>query len=307
MPLSRAALTALRATRAEAPYATRTISASSTRYDSARCSLRSIVALETLHHELFEGLSGQIQGIRDVVRALVLVPDRRPGLFGKVGGIDGVGQLDGLHHLAEHAVTEDHNGRTVLVGDVERGEREVAHLLHGRGCEDDDVEVAVAGCARRLPVIRLGRLDAAEAGATALNVDDDARQIGTRHVGDALALERDAGRRRGRHDARARSRSAVDHVDRGDLAFSLKVGPSDLGHALGHVGRKLGLRRDGVTEEEAASRTQRAFCESLVSLHHDFLCHDNPYLSTVMATSGHISAHEQHPVHASRSMQCAGW
>ena len=31
------------------------------------------------------------------------------------------------------------------------------------------------------------------------------------------------------------------------------------------------------------------------------------YLSTVIATSGHMTAQDMHPVHASRSVQYAGW
>ena len=104
-----------------------------------------------------------------------------------------------------------------------------------------------------LPVVGLGGLDAAKARAAALHVDDDAGQVGAGHIRDALALERDARRRRRRHHASAGRRCAVDHVDGRDLAFGLQIRAADLGHALGHVGGKLGLRRDGIAEEETAA------------------------------------------------------
>ena len=59
--------------------------------------------------------------------------------------------------------------------------RQVRHLLHGRGREDEHVEIAVTGASCCLEVIGLRRLDAAEARAAALDVDDQRGQIRARH------------------------------------------------------------------------------------------------------------------------------
>ena len=54
---------------------------------------------------------------------------------------------------------------------------EVGHLLHTGGSQDDHVVVAVTAAAGGLEVVRLGGLDAAQAGAATLHVDDKCRQI----------------------------------------------------------------------------------------------------------------------------------
>ena len=155
-----------------------------------------------------------------------------------------------------------------------------------------------------LPVIGLGRLDAAQPRAAALDVDDDAGKVGARHVRNALTLERHARRGGRRHDARTCRSGAIDHVDGRDLAFGLQISAALLGHALGHIGCNLGLGRDGIAEEEAASGADGRFGHGLVALHqHLFLRHQR---ITSIATSGHISAHEQQPVHLDASISRAG-
>ena len=228
---------------------------------------------------------------------------RCPGLLGKT--LFGLWQNDRLHHLAEHAVGKHHDRRAVLVGQIEGAVNAVGHLLHCRGRKHGHEEVAVPRRACGLPIVGLRWLDAAEARAPSLHVDDDARQIRAGHVRDALAFKRDSGARRGRHRASAGGRGAVHHVDCRDFAFSLQIRPADLRHTLGHVGRKLGLRRDGITEEETAPGAQRAFRKRLVSLHKNLFSHNSPP-NRDGQTSGHITAHEQHPTHFDWSMQCAG-
>ena len=214
------------------------------------------------------------------------MPRRRPGLLGEA--LLGLRQNDRLHHLAQHAVGKHHDRRAVLVGQVEGTVDAVGHLLHCRGSKHGHEEVAVPRRARGLPIVGLGRLDAAEARTPSLHVDDDAWQIRAGHVRDALAFKRDSGARRGRHRASTGGRGAVHHVDCRDFAFSLQIRPADLRHTLGHVGRKLGLRRDGITEEETAPGAQRAFRKRLVSLHKNLFSHNSP-----PNRDGDIGAHDR--------------
>ena len=188
-----------------------------------------------------------------------------PGLLGEIGL--GFRELDRLQHLAQHAVGKDHDGHAVLVRQIERAVDVVGHLLHGRGGQDDDVEVTVPQRTRCLPVVRLRGLDATQAGTAALDVDDDARQIGARHVRDALALQRDAGRARGRHRPSTRSRCAVHHVNGGYLRLCLEVGAALLDHALRHVRSKFCLRGDWVPKEAAASCPNCGLSQCLVTFH----------------------------------------
>ena len=211
---------------------------------------------------------------------------RCPGLLGEA--LLGLRQNDRLHHLAQHAVGKHHNRRAVLVGQVEGVIDAVGHLLHCRGSKHGHEEVAVPRRARGLPIVGLGGLDAAETRAPSLHVDDDARQIRACHVRNALAFKRDSGARRGRHRTSAGGRGAIHHVDGRDLAFSLQIRPANLRHALGHVGRKLGLRRDGIAEEETAPSAQRTFCERLVSLHENLFSHNSP-----PNRDGDVGAHDR--------------
>ena len=151
-------------------------------------------------------------------------------------------------------------------------------------------------CACRLPIVRLRRLNGTETRTTAFDVNDQTRKVGACDVGDTLALERNARRRRTRHDTCTSGGCAVHHIDGSDFAFRLQIGAALFGHALGHVGCKLGLRGDRVTEEESATCADGALGDGLVALHEYFLCHVS-HLQTVIATSGHITAHVAQPVH----------
>ncbi len=104
-----------------------------------------------------------------------------------------LGELNGLHHLADHAVGDDHDGALVLVGGVEGDAHEVDALLDGGGGKDDEVVVTVAAALGGLEVVRLAGLDGAEAGAAAHHVHDDAGQLGAGYVADALLLQGDSG------------------------------------------------------------------------------------------------------------------
>ena len=264
--------------------------------------LHRLIALETLDVQTLQLIGGQVKGVDDVMLALALVPSGGPRLLRQL--LNALGKHDGLHHLAEHAVGEDHGRHAVLVGLLEGQVRQIGHLLDGGRSEHEHLEIAMAHGAGGLPVVGLRGLDAAKARAAALHVDDDAGKVGARHIRDALALKRHARRRRRGHDARAGRRCSVDHVDSRDLAFGLQIRAAFLGHALGHVSGNLGLRRDGIAEEETASCADDRLRHGLVALHeHLFLRHQR---ITSIATSGHISAHEQQPVHLDASISRAG-
>ena len=231
------------------------------------------------------------------------------GPVGRAFFQDGLfGQDDGLHHLAHRAVGQQHGGHAVFKCQTEGLLRQVRHLLHGRGREDEYVEIAVTGASCCEEVIGLRRLDAAEARAAALDVDDQRGQIRARQIRDALALERDAGAGRGGHGELAGGRDAVDHVDGRDLTFRLEEHAADLRHALGHIGRDLRLRGNGVAEVMAAAAADGGFCDGLVALHQYFFLHSPllSHFSTVMTQSGHIVAQNAQPTHWSGSVSSTG-
>ena len=89
-----------------------------------------------------------------VVRPLALGAVGRPVLRRQVA-LHGLSPLYGLHHLADHAVCEHHDGRAVIIRNVEGLLREIRGLLYGRGREHDSTVIPVAAAARRLKIIRL--------------------------------------------------------------------------------------------------------------------------------------------------------
>ena len=112
-----------------------------------------------------------------------------------------------------------------------------------------------------------GPLTAAEAWTAALDVDDKRWKVGAREVGDSLGLERDARARARSHRAATSRGAAIDHVDRGDFAFRLEERAADLRHALCHVRRDFGLRRDRITKIMPATAAYRRLGDRLVALH----------------------------------------
>ena len=64
-----------------------------------------------------------------------------------------------------------------------------------------NLETAVAAGLRGLRIVLLGGLDRAEAGAAALNIDDETGDIGAGDIGDTLGFQRNSGRGGGGHNA----------------------------------------------------------------------------------------------------------
>ena len=103
--------------RAVAPKDTSTISASShhERLGTLLAGLHRLIALETLDVQALELVCRQVERVHDVVFALAFHgrwwPKASPAAAPRVSG-----KHDGLHHLAEHAVGEDHGRHAILVG-----------------------------------------------------------------------------------------------------------------------------------------------------------------------------------------------
>ena len=217
------------------------------------------------------GLRVDVQGVDDGAGAVRRghMAGRGPGLGLEISrglAVAGLIHVHGLHHLADQAVAQDHDGVAVAVGDVKGLLRQRHSLLHRAGRQHAHAVVAMTAAARGLVVVALRGLNAAQAGAAAHHVDDDAGQLSAHDVADALLLEADSGRGGAGHHAPARAGRAVDHVDGRDLAFGLQKAAAHLGHALGHVFGNLILGRDGIAEKEAASGLDGSLGNRLVAL-----------------------------------------
>ena len=166
----------------------------------------------------------------------------------------------------------------------------------------------MAKAAGGLPIVCLGRLDAAEPRAASLHVDDDGRQVGACQIRDALAFQRDSGRAGRRHGAGACRGSSVNHVDGGYFAFGLQIRSANFRHSLGHICGELGLGGDGVPEEVSAPGRYGGGSHGLVALHENLVLFCHMYhLHTLIATSGHMVAQFAQPVHLFSSTRRAGW
>ena len=174
---------------------------------------------------------------------------------------------DGLHHLPDGAVRQDHGGHEVLVRQVEALDGEAGHLLHGGGGQDDHAVVPVTAALGGLEVVGLAGLDAAQAGAAPLDVHHEGGHVGTGYVAQALALQGNSRAGGGGHDPHPGGGGAVDHVDGGDLALRLEEHAADLGHLFRHVGGDLRLGGDGVAEVVAAARPDGGLRDGFVALH----------------------------------------
>ena len=121
-------------------------------------------------------------------------------------------------HLAEVAVTDDHDRVAILEGELERDHGDVEHLLGRCGGKHDGMCVAVAeAAADELDVGLLGS-DVAKARASPHDVHEDSRHLGADHVGDALEHQAEARGAGEGHTALACSPGPVHHVDRRNLA-----------------------------------------------------------------------------------------
>ena len=253
---------------------------------------------------LLQLLRLQAQGVDDIMGPLHFRAGGSPTAV-KVPGRD-LRQLHRLHHLAHRPVGQDHGDHSVLVRQIKALDRQAGHLLDRRRGQDDLAHIAVAAALDGLEIIRLGGLDPAQARAAALDIDDQRREVARRDIGQALALQRDAGAGAGGHGPLPSCRRAQDHIDRRQLALCLQEHAADLRHTLCHIGRDLCLRGDGIAEIMTAAGADGRFRNGFVALHQYFFRH-YAHLSTVMTQSGHIVAQNAQPTQALASVTCAGW
>ena len=216
---------------------------------------------------LLQLLGLEIQRVDDPRGALAHRPGGRKVLRGQLHPGQIVAELDRLHHLAEHPVGQHHDRVAVVVGLVERDLHEVGQLLQACGGIDQQAVVAIPAAPRRLEVVGLRGLYAAQPRSAAHDVDDDARQLGAGDVGDALLLERDPRRRRRGHHPGPAAAGPIDHVDGRDLTLGLDEHATDFGQLRRHVFRQLGLRGDRVAEERPAPGPDGCRPDDLVALH----------------------------------------
>ncbi len=226
----------------------------------------------------FQCLGLQAQGFHHIARTVPLIPAGDSprlaagdlprlyeGLFLRQG--------HGLHHLAHHAVREDHYGRAPGFRQGRGLVEDVHGLLEiGRG-EHGHVVIAVTAAAGDLEIIRLAGLNAADAGAAAGNVEDDERHLGGAKKAEALLHQGDAWGGGGNEHASPGSARAIGHVDRAQLAFRLHEGTTPLGQLFGHIFGYLALGGDGIAEIEATAAPHGGFGKGLVALHQNLLRH----------------------------------
>ena len=90
----------------------------------------------------------------------------------------------------------------------------------------------------------------------------------------------------------------INHVNSSYFTLCLYKCTAMLNHLSGHIMHDFCLRRDRITKIMTASGTDRCFCDNLISLHQNSLCHTiSPYLSTVITESGHVVAQNVQPMH----------
>ena len=136
-------------------------------------------------------------------------------------------KFDGFHHLAKHAVAAHNDGGAVLIGQVEAQVNQVDHFLDGGRCQGEGAIVAVSAAACGLEIVRLRRLNGAEARAAAHHVDDHAGQFASGDVADAFLHKGNTGGRGAGGDAGAGAGRAVEHVNSCNFRFGLKESSAD--------------------------------------------------------------------------------
>ena len=188
-----------------------------------------------------------------------------PGVDGGQIALGDFLPLDGLHHLADQTVQNDHAGVTILESNVEGLLNEVDSLLNVAGSQADHAIVAVAAAAGSLEIVTLTGLNGTQTGAAAHAVDDDSGDLGTDHVRDTFLLQADAGRRGGSHSLQTAAACAVDHVDSSQLGLSLNEHAAVLGHVRGHILRDFALRSDGITEIAVATCTNSSLSDCFIA------------------------------------------
>ena len=190
----------------------------------------------------------------------------RPPLLGKLA-VRATVRHQRLFHLADHRIAQQHHRGAVDIGQIEGVHGQVVHLLHGVWGQHRNPVAAVPSPFHRLEVVRLRGVDPPEPRAGAGDVDDDARQLRPRHIGDPLLFQRDTGTGRGGHGAHAAGRGSQEHVYGGHLALGLDELAADQWEFPRQVLRYVTLRGDRITEIVAAASLDGSHGGGLVPLY----------------------------------------
>ncbi len=142
-----------------------------------------------------------------------------------------LGISEGLGHPVVHAEIEighDEDRRLQLLGEIEGRLRHLEALLHAAGEQHDVLGVAVREEGDGEQVALLVARGHPGGGADALDVEDDAGQLGEVAEAGELRHQRDAGAGGRGHGARAGPACAEHHADGGQFVFRLNDGEGGL-------------------------------------------------------------------------------
>lgn len=120
---------------------------------------------------LLAGLGLDEQGGNEVVVGPSVSSACRPVLGGQFP-LGDIVPFDGLHHLADHTVSQHHHWIAVAVGQVKCLLCQIHSLLDVTGSQNDGAVVAIPAATGGLVVVGLGGLDGPQAGAAPHHVDD---------------------------------------------------------------------------------------------------------------------------------------
>ena len=96
-------------------------------------------------------------------------------------------------HLTDHRIGQNHRRHPIAVRQIKAKDRHVVHLLNRIRGENDNVVTTVATALHRLKIISLRGINTTETGTATTDIDDQARTLTARHIGDPLLLEGDTG------------------------------------------------------------------------------------------------------------------
>ncbi len=217
-----------------------------------------VVEFERCDDVLFASVFASVHGPRTLAANLV---------FGAARTL--LGQHHLLHHLANHAVGQNHRHAAVFKRQVPCQTHEVAHLLHARWRQHYGVVVAVAAALACLEVVGLRGVNGAKAGTAAHHVDHQRGHLARGHVAHALLHQAEARARCGCEHGLAACGAGIHHVDCRHLALGLHHH-----HASGVPGllllqglEHLALRGYGVTEVAVGAIADCRHGQRLVALH----------------------------------------
>ena len=267
-----------------------------------------------LHHQitLLHHFRFQFQGSHDIRLSVLLTTDGSPRtflcnlLFRAARFHRRKHHL--LHHLTDDTITQYHRRITVFESQGESQVHEVSHLLHRSRSQYNHIIVTITTTTSSLEIITLRRLDSTQSRTATLHVDDDTRNLGTRHIGNTLLHQSHTRTRRSSKHTLTSTRTAINHIDGSHLTLSLEH------HHTRSLPRfeqsqslyNFTLWSNRIAKETIHTTSDAGMSNRLITLHQSyftFLLFSHYSFSflryTVIHPSGHTMAHEVQPTHAS--------